>query len=109
MVCLACGQEGLKKEAATPHFEGLQYQISAFERALVGTLINATVSGGRNLEELFDKLEKKYKLDSREVLAVRQVLADMGYPVFKDRARIDEDEDPTDPDEPREWQTQYHA
>ena len=109
MVCLACGQEGLKKEAGTPHFEGLQYQISAFERAVVGMLINATVSGGRNLEELFEKLKKKYKFNPREVLAIQQVLTDMGYPVFKDRARIDEDEDPTDPDEPREWQTQYHA
>jgi hypothetical protein len=109
LVCLACGHEGLKKEAATPHFEGLQYQISAFERALVGTLINAVVSGGRDLEELFSKMEKKYKLNPREVLAVRQILADMGYPVFKDRARMGEDEDPTDPDEPREWQTQYNA
>jgi hypothetical protein len=109
MVCLACGQEGLKKEAGTPHFEGLQYQISAFERAVVGTLINATVSGGRNLEELFEKLKKKYSLNEREQLAVQQILADMGYPVFKDRARVGEDEDPTDSDEPREWQTQYHA
>lgn len=109
MVCLACDQTGLKKEAATPHFEGLQYQISAFERAVVGTLINAVVAGGRDLEELFAKLEKKYKLEAREVLAVRQILSDMGYPVFKDRARMGEDEDPTDPDEPREWQAQYHA
>lgn len=109
LVCLACDAGGIRKEAATPHFEGLQYQISAFERALVGTLINAVVTGGRDLEELFRKLEKKYKLDDREVLALRQILADMGYPVFKDRARIGEDEDPTDPDEPREWQSQYYA
>jgi len=108
-VCLACGGDSLRKEAGTPHFEGLQYQISAFERALVGTLINAVVAGGRDMEELFKKLEKKYKLDPRERLAVQQILADMGYPVFKDRARIDEDEDPTDPDEPREWQSQYYA
>jgi hypothetical protein len=76
---------------------------------VVGTLINATVSGGRNLEELFEKLKKKYSLNEREQLAVQQILADMGYPVFKDRARVGEDEDPTDSDEPREWQTQYHA
>lgn len=108
-VCLACGQDGLKKEAGTPHFEGLQYQISAFERALTGTLINSVVAGGRDIEEMFDKLKKKYKLTPREELAIQQVMADMGYPVFKDRARIGEDQDPTDPDEPREWQTQYHA
>jgi hypothetical protein len=108
-VCLACDNDGIRKEAATPHFEGLQYQISAFERALVGTLINAVVSGGRDLEELFKKLEKKYKLEDREVLAIRQILSDMGYPVFKDRARIGENEDPSDPDEPREWQSQYYA
>ena len=108
-ICLACGDDGMVKEAGTPHFEGLQYQISALERALVGMLINATVAGGRDMEELFAKLEKKYKLTDRETLAIRQILSDMGYPVFKDRARIGEDEDPSNPDEPREWQAQYYA
>lgn len=108
-VCLACDNMGLKKEAGTPHFEGMQYQISAFERAFVGTLINSVVSGGRDIEEMFKKLEKKYKIDDRERLAIQQILVDMGYPVFKDRANIGEDEDPRDPDKPREWQSQYYA
>jgi hypothetical protein len=108
-MCVACQEKGLKKEATTPHFLGMQYQMSAFERAIVGTLINGVVSGGRDIEELFKKFEKKYDINAREKLAIIQILADMGYPVFKDRARIDENEDPTDEKEPREWQTQYYA
>jgi hypothetical protein len=109
MVCLACGQEGLKKEAGTPNFCGIQIQISAFENAVTGMMINAVVANGRNLEELYDKLKAKYGFTDREELAILQIMEDKGYPVFKDRARVGEDEDPTDSDEPREWQTQYHA
>jgi len=109
MVCLACGQNELVKEAATPHFTGMQVQISAFENAVTGALINAVVSNGRNIEELYGRLKKKYGFTDREELAILQILADKGYPVFKDRTRFGEDEDPTKPDESREWQTQYNA
>jgi hypothetical protein len=109
MVCLACGQQELKKEAGTSNFQGSQVQISAFEHAVTGMLINAVVSGGRNLEELYSKLKKKYKFDDREELALLQIMEDKGYPTFKDRARVGESEDTTDPDEPREWMSNYYA
>jgi len=107
--CLACGEDHIVKEAGTPHFLGAQVHVSAFENAITGMLINAVVSGGRDLEQLYAKLKDKYKLDSREELAILQIMEDKGYPVFKDRARIGEDQDPTDPKEPREWQAQYNA
>lgn len=105
--CLAC--DGMVKEAGTPHFNGLQYQCSAFERAMVGILINGTVSGGRNMEDLFDKMKKKYAITDRENLAIIQILADMGYPQFLDRAKVGETLDPTDEKNIGEWQAQYNA
>lgn len=105
--CLVC--EGLVKEATTPRYQGLQYQISGFERAIIGTLINGKVSGGRNIEELYSKLKKKYGITEREELAIIQAMADMGYPEFLDRAKIGEEVDPTDEKNIGEWQAQYFA
>lgn len=107
-VCVAC-EETLKKEAGTPVFNGFSTQISAFENAITNILINATVSNGRDMEELYKKLKDKYKFTDREELAILQILEDKGYPIFKDRARLGEDEDPTDPKKTREWMTQYYA
>lgn len=111
-VCLACGGEPIVKEAGTPHFTGIQVQISAFENAVTGMLINAVVSGGKNMEELYGKLKKKYGFSEREELAILQILADKGYPVFKDRAMLGDDEDPSRKQGDKtlgEWQSQYLA
>lgn len=105
--CLVC--DGLVKEATTPRYQGLQYQISGFERAIIGTLINGKVSGGRNIEDLYDKLRKKYSITDREELAIIQAMADMGYPEFLDRAKIGEPVDPSDEENIGEWQAQYYA
>lgn len=107
--CPACDEGHMVKEAGTPHFIGAAVYVSAFENAITGMLVNAVVSGGRDLEQLYAKLKDKYKLNPREELAILQIMEDKGYPVFKDRARIGEDQDPTEPDKPREWQSQYYA
>ena len=105
--CLLC--ESMVKEATTPRYQGLQYQISGFERAIIGTLINGKVSGGRSIEDLYAKLKKKYGITEREELAIIQAMADMGYPEFLDRAKIGEEVDPTDEKNVGEWQAQYFA
>ena len=106
--CIVC-DHGLVKEATTPRYQGMQYQISGFERAVVGILINGKVSGGRDVDELYAKLKKKYSITDREELAVIQALADMGYPQFLDRAKVGEELDPTDEKNYGEWQAQYYA
>ena len=98
------------KEAGTPDFAGIQVNISAFERAIVGALINGKVSGGKNIEELYTIAKKKYNIDDRQELAIFQILADFGYPVFKDRIKIgDETIDPESTESEGEWQRQYYA
>jgi hypothetical protein len=109
-ICLSCDkQDGIVREAATPRFNGLQYQISGFERAIIGTLINGKVSGGRDIEELYGRLKKKYGITDREHLAIIQAMSDMGYPVFLDRARIGEEEYQEDDKNYGEWQRQYFS
>jgi len=98
------------REATAPDFKGIQINISAFERAIVGALINGKVSGGKNIEELFAIAKKKYDIDDRQELAIFQILADFGYPEFKDRLRIGEEvDDPTRTGDEGEWQKQYYA
>jgi len=105
-------QDGIVREAGTPEFAGIQVNISAFERAIVGALINGKVSGGKNIEELYAIAKKKYDIDDRQELAIFQILTDFGYPTFKDRIKIGEEtDDPTDKNDEGEgeWQKQYYA
>ncbi len=98
-------EETIEKTAGTPV---LNVFMTPFERAIVGTLINATVSGGRNIEEVYGQLKNKYNFNPREELAIQQLVADHGYPVYKDRGLLNE---PTDPASGNniEFQTNYNA
>jgi len=104
-LCLSClddrhVNQTLVKEATTPR---IQLVMSPFERSIVGTLINATVSGGQNINEVYGKLKKKYGFDKREELGITQLLTDLGYPVYKDRVLMDDQEGNG------EWIKNYHA
>ena len=72
-------------------------------------MINGKVSGGRNMEELYAEAKKKYSLNDREELEILAILADFGYPIFKDRLRLGDKEDPSRDEGFGEWQSQYHA
>lgn len=95
--------EGIISEGGTPEFAGIQVNISAFERAIVGALINGKISGGKNIEELYAIAKKKYDIDDRQELAIFQILSDFGYPEFKDRLKFGEE------NSEGEWQRQYYA
>jgi hypothetical protein len=98
------------KEGTAPHFGGMVISVSPFIRGIAGLLINGKVANGRNMEELFEEIKKKYDLDKREELEVLQVVADMGYPIYRDRAKLNEDTtDPTREDNFGEWATIYYA
>jgi len=111
LVCMSCEGEavrkndGLDKTASTPV---LNVYVSAFERAVVGTMINSKVSAGRHIEETYEKLKNKYNFTPREELAIQQLVSDYGYPVYKDRGLLNEPSDPASGDGV-DWLTQYHA
>jgi hypothetical protein len=75
--------EDLKKEAATPN--NIVIAVSPFERAISGIMINAHVSGGHPIEEVYGFLADKYSIDNREELAIMQLCMDSGFHIFKDR------------------------
>jgi len=73
----------LTKEASTPN--NMVIAVTAFERAISGIMINAHVSAGNDMEEVYGFLNKKYDITPREELSIMQVVADSGYHIFKDR------------------------
>jgi hypothetical protein len=75
--------EDLKKKASTPN--NLVIAVSPFERAISGMMINAHVSAGHPMEEVYASLKKKYDLTDREELSIMQLCMDSGFHIFKDR------------------------
>jgi hypothetical protein len=55
--------------------------INPFIYGLARTLINAKVSQGKNIEQIFAALDKKFKLDDREKLQLLYALNDLGHPI----------------------------
>jgi hypothetical protein len=107
-VCMNCErtEEGLEKQAGAAT---VNVYMTPWERAIIATCVNSVVSAGRNIDETFEHLDKKYKFSDREKLAFTQLLADHGYPVYTDRGRIgDKDAHPTD-GEGIDFQTTYTA
>jgi hypothetical protein len=80
----------LTKEASTPN--NMVIAITAFERAISGIMINAHVSAGNDMEEVYEFLNKKYDITPREELSIMQVVADSGHHIFKDRGTYGHDE-----------------
>lgn len=109
LVCLHCEAEdsadNLEKTAATPV---LNVYMTPFERAIVGIMVNSKVSAGRNIEETYERLKNKYNFSPREELAIQQLVADYGYPVYKDRGLLNEEHDPASGDGV-DFQSNYHA
>ena len=104
--CVGC-DEGLEKEANTAV---VNMYITPFERAIISTVINSVVSGGKQINEVFERLNKKYAFTDREKLAFVSLLSDYGYPVFVDRGRVgDKNQDPSDSNESCDFLTQYYA
>ncbi len=75
--------DDLKKEASTPN--NVVIAVSPFERAISGIMINAHVSGGHPMEDVYEFLSNKYSINEREELAIMQLCMDSGFHIFKDR------------------------
>lgn len=59
--------------------------------------INGMVSGGHDIEDIYQKQVDKYDLNIREQAQVMQLLSDMGYPLRQDRGYMpNEDADSTE-------------
>jgi len=86
-------RSGLKKEGQTAKIVLIE---DPFLHSITRILINSHVSAGRNIEEVYDNLKKKYAFTSREELSIQELLLQKGMPIFKDFGRIGEEADPAD-------------
>ncbi len=73
------GKQRIKKVAGKS--SSFHTYINPFIFGLARVLINGKVSQGKNIESLYDTLNKKYALDDREQLELSFALSDMGYPI----------------------------
>ena len=120
--CLMCNAEdelpGLDKSGARPkgdtdkeatvHLPSLV--VTPFIDAVTDVMINSKVSAGRDMEETFQKLAKKYKFTDREKLEVIHILMNKGYPITPiDRGRIGEGDYSQDTEDNIDWIPNYWA
>lgn len=104
--CEAVFERPLTKEAGTAR---LQLVMTPFERAITGMIVNSFVSQGKNPEETYATLKKKYSFTDRDELSIQQILMDMGYPMLKDRGHIGDAHEELSQGKGIEFSTQYNA
>lgn len=67
-----------------------------FLHSITRVLINSSVSAGRNMEDVYQHLKKKYAFTPREELSIQELLLQKGVPIYKDFGRLGEPADPAD-------------
>ncbi len=107
--CVSCDavfEKKITKEAGSAR---LTLVMTPFERAVTGAIINGFVSQGKNPEEIYADFKKKYSFTDRDELSIQQILADMGYPMLKDRGHIGDSSEQLNKGKGVEFSTQYNA
>jgi hypothetical protein len=87
--------------------KGVYVSVPLLISRIARVCINGSISAGHNIEDLFFRQVKKYKLTDREQAEVLQLLEDMGYPIRQDRGYlVDEEVDVTSSDN-FDWSSLY--
>lgn len=76
----------ISKKASVPN--NMVICVTPFQRAITGMMINAHVSSGKPMADVFEALKKKYDITEREELEIVQICMDSGFPMFKDRGTV---------------------
>ena len=88
---------------------GVMITVPLLISRIARVCINGTVSAGHDIEDLYNRQVKKYKLDDREQAEVRQLLWDMGYPMREDRGFFPEDDLEVYDSDNMDWAANYKA
>lgn len=99
----------VKEAQKSTHVGGIVVSVPLFISRLARVLINGMVSGGHDMEDMFKKLDAKYKLTDREKAELVQLLEDMNYPVRRDRGFLLDEEIDTTSSDNFDWAANYHA
>jgi hypothetical protein len=99
----------VKEGQKSTHVGGIIVTVPIFISRLARICINGTVSAGHDIEDLYSRLVKKYALDDVKQAELMQLLADMGYPLRRDRGfNVGELIDQTSSDN-MDWAANYQA
>lgn len=79
-------EEAMIKEASRgARINGIVITVPLLISSIARVCINGMVSGGHDIEDMFEKQAKEYNLDKREKVELAQLLDDMGYFMHVDR------------------------
>ena len=84
--------EEMVKEAKSTHISGITVTVPLIVSTVARTCINSMVSAGKDIEDTFDKLSKKYNFNGREEAETMQLLSDMGYAMRRPRGFLRDEE-----------------
>jgi hypothetical protein len=99
--------ELIKEAQKIPGVAGIYVTVPLLISRIARVCINGMVSAGHDIEDLFNRQVKKYKLNDREKAETMQLLSDMGYPLRQDRGfLLDEDVDTRSSDN-FDWNANY--
>jgi hypothetical protein len=87
--------------------KGIYIMAPLFASRIARICINGMVSGGHDIEEMFSKQVKKWKLTDREQAEVMQLLADMGYPLRQDRGYMPDEDFDISVDDQFDWAANF--
>lgn len=91
--------ELVKEGGMAGKITGISITVPLMISIVARTCISSMVSGGRDIEDTFQRLAKKWSLTKREQLETVQLLEDMGYQMYRPRGYdLDEDIYGSDPD-----------
>lgn len=72
--------------------QGIYVTVPLLISRVARVCINGMVSGGHDIEDLYARQVKKYKLSEREQAETMQLLSDMGYALRQDRGFMPDDD-----------------
>lgn len=100
--------EGFQKEAQKiTGVSGVLVTVPLLISRVARVCINGMVSGGHDIEDLFERQAKFYKLNDREQAEVMQLLADMGYAVRQDRGFMPDEQLEVEDTNGMDWAANY--
>lgn len=102
-------QQIVKEAQKITGVKGIVVTVPLLISTIARVCINGMVSGGHDIEDIFEKQCEKYKLDDREQTEVMQLLSDMGYAVNRDRGYLRNEEVDKSSSDNFDWSAQYYA
>lgn len=97
----------IKEAQKVTGVQGVYVTVPLLISRIARVCINGMVSGGHDIEDLYHRQVKFYKLNDREQAEVMQLLADMGYALRQDRGFMPEDALEVSDSDGMDWASSY--